>query len=566
MNSLTSPPPAAPSRRPLRRWALGLAAASAALLVAACGGGGSAGSGGTGAAPHGVSRGTITGFGSVIVDGVHYDDRKLKASIDSPPGAPDAGGSATLKFGQRVELTFSASGADQALISAEIVGSVDAIAPDLVVLGQVVKINTYPTLGPVTVFEGFASAADIQVGDRVEVHGVPTAAGVVQATRIERRPAADAWLRLGGTVANLAADGKSFQIGSINVLLDAGTTVLPVGSALANGQEVVVWSTTGVAGGNVTASIVRIKRPDGDATAETRVGGPVTDCTAPCAASFKVAGVSIDASAANFMGGTAADLTNGKWVFVRGSLDATTGVLKADRVILRGHRDEDGDAPRLKGAITDFVDMTHFKVRGVPVTTDANTVIGASCPNPLADGTLVSLTGSVDGFAVLAKTIDCFTSVDGFHIEARGAIAKLNTELKTFTLVNPAFAGVTFSYSADTQFNDGASATDLAVGKFVKVEGQASGSTVEVREIRVEPTPPAVPVDVKLFVAEGIASAVTSTDGSTTGLQVNGLTMVVNADTLIFTADGPLVDGAKVRVVFKRQGDVNIALLVKTDH
>src|SRR5205085_9845313 len=52
--------------------ALAFAAALLAAVVAGCGGG--VDSGGTGAQPTSFASGPITGFGSVIVNAVHYDD------------------------------------------------------------------------------------------------------------------------------------------------------------------------------------------------------------------------------------------------------------------------------------------------------------------------------------------------------------------------------------------------------------------------------------------------------------------------------------------------------------
>ena len=54
-----------------RRAVLG---AAALMLLAACGGGGSVDVAGVGSGGSGVASGSVTGFGSVIVDGVEYDD------------------------------------------------------------------------------------------------------------------------------------------------------------------------------------------------------------------------------------------------------------------------------------------------------------------------------------------------------------------------------------------------------------------------------------------------------------------------------------------------------------
>ncbi len=58
----------------LKAWALGpIAALAVALVVAGCGGGGGGSSSGTVAPTASVYSGPITGFGSVIVNGVRFE-------------------------------------------------------------------------------------------------------------------------------------------------------------------------------------------------------------------------------------------------------------------------------------------------------------------------------------------------------------------------------------------------------------------------------------------------------------------------------------------------------------
>ena len=55
-------------------------------LAAACGGGGGVDTGGTGATVSSYSVGRISGFGSIVVNGVHFDESG--ASIVDDDGAP----------------------------------------------------------------------------------------------------------------------------------------------------------------------------------------------------------------------------------------------------------------------------------------------------------------------------------------------------------------------------------------------------------------------------------------------------------------------------------------------
>jgi len=545
-----------------------------AWLVCACGGGG--GSAGDapfpGATPAGISVGTVTGFGSVIVDGVHYDDKKVTLGLDTPPTAPDApasGVAVEVKLGQHVEVAFTGSEGNSAAtsisVSAEIVGKVSAIVPDLVVAGQTVKVNADASTGPVTVFDGYASVADIKVGDRIEVHGLPTAASTVQATRIERRPSAEAWLRISGNVAALAVDG-SFQLGGVTIKVDVNTRVLPAGGVVANGQRVAVWSDTAVVGNVVTAKVVRIKKTSDATSTDARLAGAITDCVAVCDASFKVAAISINAATATFVNGTKADLVNGKWVELRGTLDLTTGAVTATTVTFRKPETGNTDVS-LKGAITDFVDLAHFKVRGVAVTTDGSTVTHPTCTAPLAQGTLVSISGAVSGFSVLAKTIDCLASAEGVSIEGKGIVVSVDPGAKTFTLGGDLFSKLTLSYGDATEFASGTTAANITVGTQLVINGSVTSGVVAVTRIGLADvlTTPPVP-GIVVLETEGVASHVTLTGTAVSSFEIDGLAFTITTDSTVRTLDGGLVDGAKIHVLFKKVGNSNIVLLVNTKH
>lgn len=549
----------------------GAATAVLALTLFACGGGGGSG-GPAGGSAGGYGAGTVTGFGSIVVDGVHYDDAASTVSLDteaSAPDAPAAGASLEVKLGQHVEFEFSGdeshSVATRLRISAAVIGSVTAIAPQLVVAGQVIQVNTDPAAGPVTVFEGVASQAGIQVGDRLEVHGLPVVVAgqvVVQATRIERRPAREAWLRVAGTVAGLAADGSSFHLGGLKVNVAPTTRLVPAGATLADGTAVVVWSSTGAVNDAVTAALVRVRRHPVTVTQDIRLSGAVSGCTAPCAAGFKVDGLAVDASTATFDHGSAADLADGRWVDVRGTIDATTGLVTATRVAFRRMQD-DRVVVRLKGAITDFVDAANFKVRGVPVSTDASTVVGAGCPAPLADGTLVSISGSISGASVLAGRIDCFTSPDGITVELKGVVKDVDPAAKTFTLVHLPWGVQRLSYGDATAF-EGGTAADLKAGAVVEVKGSVSGGVLAVTKVEFEDGLPGVPGGVKLLETEGVVSGVVLSGGTVSSFQLNGMSFGVTADTVIRPDAGSLVEGVRAKVVFRQLADANVALWVRT--
>ena len=124
--------------------AVGLAGIVAAVVVA-CGGGGGANFAGIDRL--GVTNGTITGFGSVFVNGVEYSTTGATFSIDDAPGTQDQ-----LQVGQQVTVQWSSNstgGARQAdaVIYDDSVegpitaGSINLVDQSFVVLGQTVVVD-----------------------------------------------------------------------------------------------------------------------------------------------------------------------------------------------------------------------------------------------------------------------------------------------------------------------------------------------------------------------------------------------------------------------------------------
>jgi Domain of unknown function (DUF5666) len=135
--------------KPIWKQASLLLAAASLLIVSACGGGGdSAG----GAAPPpaatqktSMTHGPVLGFGSVIVNGIRFDDSTAKIEVEDDDD--DKGG---LKLGMvvRVEGKVNDDGvtgkADRIEMGAEVRGpveTVDTAAKSFVAMGASVKVN-----------------------------------------------------------------------------------------------------------------------------------------------------------------------------------------------------------------------------------------------------------------------------------------------------------------------------------------------------------------------------------------------------------------------------------------
>lgn len=455
------------------RMCLAALAGAGLILVTACGGGG--GTGGTGAAAQSDESvsGTVTGFGSVIVDGVRYDDSTARVVRDDDPSREQEVTSSGIKLGMRVELSSSGSQARTITIGAEVVGRITSLtATGFVVAGQTVQVSADPS-SP-TVFEGASGLSVLVVGDRVEVHGQRDAPGVVIASRIERRSAsALPFVRVVGSVSALDATGSVFSLGGLTVGY-SGAIVLPAGAALANGQRVVVWSDVAPVGDRLTAKVVRIKRVQAVENDRMRVGGRILAVDL-AARTFTIDGLPVDASGATFNRGTAADLINGRRVQVRGTW--ANGRLVASEV--RFFRDQGDGEAEMTGVIANHVGVASFTVRGVPVdASGAGVEFKNGTAATLANGVAVKIHGSVDGGVVKAREVEFLAAgtvpaggqaSDG---SIEGAIYDVSTEQRAFRL-----NGALIRWSTATVFDDGSSQA-LTNGALVEVHGSVVNGEV----------------------------------------------------------------------------------------
>ena len=208
-------------------------------------------------APTSFAAGHISGFGSIIVNGVRFDDSAaLVLDDDGNRSSRDA-----LKLGMGVEIHgggISDDGKGPRATAREIrhgaeirgpVSAVDATARTLIVLGQTVRVLDTTVIDDRLV-GGFAG---IVVGAVLEVHGTLDAAtGVYTATRLESTGSSDGF-RIRGIVSNLDSVARTFTIGSA-LISYAG--IAPVPANLANGAQVRVrLQTVQVAGAWIATRI-----------------------------------------------------------------------------------------------------------------------------------------------------------------------------------------------------------------------------------------------------------------------------------------------------------------------
>lgn len=473
-----------------KTWLAWGAALAAVAALGACGGGGSSSDTSTATtASTNVSMGTVTGFGSVIVDGVRIDDSAATVSVENPDGSSAV---AETKLGQRVQVNYDANmKASTVVVMPELVAQVTAVdttAGTLTVGGVTVMVNLDANNPPVTVFDApYTGLADVQVGDWVEVHGIPkvdatSGAYVIQATRIEEESAPPAYVRIAGNVQALDTTAQTLTIGSLKFSY-ANASIRPAKATLANGEYIVVWVDATQAintGSAIPAKFIRItQRTSSSTSASANVGGVIASLDAT-AKTFVIDGITVDASAAQILPASKSfsDLQNGKYVRAAGAFNAS-GVLVASRVMLREF--EFIYQIELHGSITDFTSLASFKVRGVPVDASTATVDLSACPTGttvLANGLFVEVSGNLSttgSSRVVATEVKCESMVRGVSIVDRvGAASNVDTTALTFTLTPTVSASgtstpITVRWTSLTYFRGVTPAT--LSGATVNVEG-----------------------------------------------------------------------------------------------
>lgn len=370
-----------------RRRLLGLAACS---VVAGCGGGsigisGLPGTGGTGM----YALGSISGFGSVVVNGIRFDDTQAGVELDGVLAT-----SADLRFGmvasvegtRGVDPTVGAASRIQAWSVAQgTVGqvSVQGTVVQLAVAGMQVQVDA------ATVLDGLASPSSLAAGQRVSVWGLQEDAAATRwrATRIALSGAADTV-----TTGLLVQSGGRLLVNGL-VLAGVQSTGLP------QGQLVRVQGTLSVVPGtlqvrSLTAQDVGTLRAD---QRDVELEGVVSALYA--GSRFMLGGVMVDGSA---QAALAAQLNVGSRVEVQG--DLAGGVLKA--VSIEVEDEQKLNTVELEARIEQFTSLANFVVRGQRCDASGIQKIENGTVASLKVGVKVKLKGSKAGDILVVTELE----------------------------------------------------------------------------------------------------------------------------------------------------------------
>jgi hypothetical protein len=353
-----------------RRAAL-LGIAGAVAEIAGCGGGGTGvaglSSGGTGS----FTSGTITGFGSIIVNGIRYNNDT--ASVLSSDGSVSS--NPALQLGMVVSIEGSAvtpaststglatATAYRINYASEWIGPVsNRSSAAFQILGHTVDILS------TTFFGGVAQQfPDLTDAHFVEVYGyVDQVDGHIQASRIEVSSVQPTSYKISGAITSVNRTSNTANVGWTSIAW-SGSSTLPTG--VSGGDFVRVVLNPIPVGSVWMASSVQLlssplSRLSADQDYEAEVHGSITAYLSN--ASLEVNGIPVNASMAQITGTLAA----GVQVEVEGNI--RSGQLIATKVAVKTSTQVETQEFEFYGVISNVTAQT-FVVRGETFYYDGNT-------------------------------------------------------------------------------------------------------------------------------------------------------------------------------------------------
>jgi len=354
----------------------------AAAAATGCGGGSgvstasSPGTGGTGI----YAQGSISGFGSVIVNGIKFDDTAAIVQLDGLPSN---------SLGLRLGMVASVQGERSVVTTLGTANNIDvwSIAQGLVtqpLAGEFKVAGMTVQTDSATVLEGISPAAPLSMGMRVIVWGLQagTDGSHWRATRVAVVPATDTTVVSTGLINVVSAQRY------LNGLLLTGSTA----GNLTAGALVRVQGTLSFAGDSLEVASFKVQgfgvgaQPQGEAEIE----GLMT--TLPSATGrFMLGSIEVDASSASF-NRPSAQITVGARIEVNGTWQGL--VLKATNV-------EFEDALTLlevemEAPIEQYTSLANFMVRGQRCDATGAT-ISHGTSSDLRVGVKIKLKGTMAG-------------------------------------------------------------------------------------------------------------------------------------------------------------------------
>ena len=456
--------------------------------LVACGGGGTQVAGG-GIGGTGISQGSITGFGSVWVNGIEFDTANAIISRDGTPVVQS-----DLAIGMVVTVDGSVNSdgvsgtATSVSYNKELQGPISDIPNNnsLIVLGQTIIVDD---LTKITVNGADAAIADLHTGDTVEVSGFLATNGI-RASYIEKKSSSTD-VELKGIIS--AINGSIISIGSQNIDISSVPSYTPT-----LGDYVEVKATVGTT--LYASSIEKKSHGLGNGTNErTELEGFVTSVTP--SSEFKVNGQLVQTTAQTVIsGGAVTDIATGVRLEVKGAL--SNGVLVATRISFEDQLTLEGNVDPSSTGNTIFL-VTY---PGIPIEINDILTEGASNQHNVGDyvkirGRKLDPTCTTSACTLLATELEYVASGGGSAgggssggtlIESHVIVDALDKSNQTITVLGsvlnvseiPTISGQDSAGNEITTI--GQFFATVKVGDVVDLKGTNTNGTITWQEIELE--------------------------------------------------------------------------------
>ena len=431
-----------------------------------------------------VTVGPISGFGSVVSHGIHFNTNGATILVNGDPGTLS-----DLRVGMMVSIKGTidddtgAARASEIRFAADLVGPVTSVNRDngtFVMMGRTVVVDG------LTVADGDSFDA-LAAGHVVQVSGQYRSQGRVQATHmlhVANEYQAGMQMQVHGEIENLDVGNLRFRVGGQDC--DYSGASLDLGGAeLQNGLFVEVTSTAPMVGGDMILD--RIQAHDRDRDRDQL-------CDSDC--DFEVEGyVTAFVSATEFEVDGQAVTTTGSTVYVNGTVDSLAldvklavdgtvdvdGILVAERIVFRlpslVEIEADIEAiDTVAGSVTvmgidvQTDEMTLFRDHSIADVTDFGL-------DDLAVGDRAEIRACIDGDTVVATRFERDDADDGVTLMA---------PVESVDRPSLTFLGVVSTSGLDTVFQSAAKEvidadtffSTVETGSLVRNEGALSGGAI----------------------------------------------------------------------------------------
>ncbi len=341
-----------------------------------------------------IMRGSITEFGSIIVNGAEIDISNAVIIADGEiKGVGDDVALENLDIGRIVTVKGTGSEDNDDIVAEQVkynddvegpvesIQNIDSNTKKIVVLNQTVIVNA------LTKFKGITFDT-IAEGDVVEVSGLNDNTGAIWATFVEKTGEFKPGLvvEVNGVVKNLKSESRTFEINNLTVDYSiADTSALPLGVPT-EGLFVEVEGTLDASGGEMMATEIEPEDEIGSNDAdEIEITGFVTDFVSGSAFTVGSQAVQTDENT-EYVDGEPGDIAPGVKLEVEGSL--VNGILFAEEVEFW-----EPDQLEVEGVVTDIVSVSEFTVGDQVVQTHAGTVFEGGTTDDIALGVLLEVKG-----------------------------------------------------------------------------------------------------------------------------------------------------------------------------